>query len=67
MIDIVLADEPPVGWPLTELIELLNRPGQSSDRQVLRLVEALRRVEADLDSSFPNDGLIQRGEQLRAA
>jgi hypothetical protein len=47
-IDLISAGEPPAGWPIAELIALLETPTGARDRQVERLLVVLRRIEADL-------------------
>ena len=49
-IDMVLARETdPASWPLEELILLLEGGSPCRDRQVDRLLDALRQLQADID------------------
>ncbi len=47
-IDMVRSEVAPEGWPLPEMIRLLS--GEAGrDRQVARLLEALQRLESEID------------------
>jgi hypothetical protein len=48
IVDMVMAGEPPAGWPIAAMIELLDTPAGRRDRQVERLLAELRMIETDL-------------------
>jgi hypothetical protein len=48
VVDMIAAGEPPAGWPIAEMIELLDTPAGRRDRQVERLLAELRMIETDL-------------------
>lgn len=48
IVDMVMAGEPPAGWPIAEVIALLDTPAGRRDRQVERMLAELRMIEADL-------------------
>jgi hypothetical protein len=66
-IDMILAGKSPIGWPVAELIELLDQPGRRRDQQVDRLLASLRRIAADIDLAAPDDDSQEVDLQRRAA
>ncbi len=49
LIDMVRSEVAPEDWPLAEMIRLLSGGEAERDRQVGRLLDALRHLEVDID------------------
>lgn len=51
-IDMAASGEFPAGWPIAELIALLDTPAGRRDRQIERLLVELRMIQTDLDAAL---------------
>ena len=51
LLDMIRARTCLSGWPVRELIETLSGASSERDAQVRRLLDALRRIEADIEAA----------------
>ena len=65
LLDMIGSERSPYGWPVREMIALLEGEPERRDRQVLVLLTGLRRIAADIDlAAWQDDVGVEGAREL---